>query len=405
MANPNRIRQARELARLTQTQLAEAIGVKQAAIAQFESGTSQPTEITLEAIARELEFPVPFFQKEDPPNFPLGSLLFRKHTTVAAIDRSEVHRIGQLEYELAASLAQKVRIKPAFNLSQINLEQIERSYTPTQFIKEAAIATRSLFGFAPDQPIPNLIRTVEKTGAFVLLLPKHFDKCDAYSHWVSVDGSSMTASNKQPIIVLSNGFPGDRMRFTVAHELGHLILHQNLKWISTDVEDEANTFAQEFLLPEEIMRQQIESPVTLISLARLKLVWGVSIHALIMRAHSLGLITDRRKGVLFSQLSSEGWRKDEPLQLLQERPRVLRQLAEVLYGEPINYQKLAADLNFPPFKVKQIIDIYAPKYLGQQERNLASDITANGKITSFTNRNKNHNDLVTKRSKAWPELD
>src|SRR5713101_4175035 len=101
MINGYRIRQVRELARLTQAELAEAVEITQSTIAQIESGRFLPSDSLIEAIASRLGFPVSFFQREDPPNFPLGSLLFRSHVNIAAVEKAEISRLGQMEFEMS----------------------------------------------------------------------------------------------------------------------------------------------------------------------------------------------------------------------------------------------------------------------------------------------------------------
>src|SRR5713101_2742225 len=101
MINGYHIRQARELVRLTQTELADTVGTVQSSIAQIESGRLQPSEPLIEAIASRLGFPVSFFSREDPPNFPLGSLLFRSHVNMSAVEKAEISRLGQMEFEMS----------------------------------------------------------------------------------------------------------------------------------------------------------------------------------------------------------------------------------------------------------------------------------------------------------------
>jgi Zn-dependent peptidase ImmA (M78 family)/DNA-binding XRE family transcriptional regulator len=354
MINGYRIRQARELARLTQTQLAESVEITQSTIAQIESGRFLPSEALIEAIASRLGFPVSFFEKEDPPNFPLGSLLFRSHVNIAAADRDEVYRLGQLEFEILTALAKRVRNKIVLRLPQLSDEPIG--------IITAAEHTRNALGLSLDVAIPHLVRVVEQSGTIVLMLPAHFATCDAFSLWANVPSSQTAYEVKKPLVVLSGETPGDRLRSSLAHELGHLVLHQAIKGTSRELEEEANRFAAELLLPEVVMRKEITTPVTLTSLSRLKPVWGVSIQMLIRRARDLQIITDRQYKYLFKQVADHGWRTQEPIALKVERPRALRQMAEIAYGapgKPVNYHLLAHDIGMYPHFVKRLVDTYA----------------------------------------------
>ena len=353
MINGYRIRQARELARLTQTELADAVGTVQSTIAQIESGRLNPSESLMEAIASCLGFPVSFFGREDPPNFPLGSLLFRSHVNMAATDRDEAYRLGQLEFELLATLARRVRNKIALRLPQLTDE-------PTDYIMAAQL-TRNALGLSLDVPIPHLVKAVEQSGTFVLTLPAHFETCDAFSLWANVPSSQATFEMKKPLVVLSGETPGDRLRSSLAHELGHLVMHQAIRGTSREMEDEAHKFAAELLLPEVAIREEITTPVTLTSLSRLKPIWGVSIQMLIRRARDLQIITERQYKYLFKQLTELGWRVNEPITLQVEKPRALRQMAEIAYGNPINYQRLAHDVDMYPHFVKRMMGAYATR--------------------------------------------
>ncbi len=357
MVNPNRIRQARELIRLTQAQLAEAVGVTQSTIAHIEAGRSEPSEPNLEAIASHLGFPMAFFHRDDPPNFPSGSLLFRAHAKMNAADRDQAYRYGELEFEATLNLINRVRVKSVLKLPKLADEEFNQSDNPIQY---AAQLTRDALGLAQQVPIPNLTKLIEQSGVIVLALPVSFDSCDAFSQWVSmVDATKGTARARKAFIVVAGNVPGDRLRFSLAHEIGHLVLHQSITGRSKAVEDEATEFASEFMLPEAAIRQQITKPVTLTNLAKLKLKWGVSIQALIVRARDLNIITPRQTTYLFSQINGEKWRKNEPVFIALEKPRALRRLTEVIYGNPINYQKLGLDLGLHPHFVKRLLDVYA----------------------------------------------
>jgi Zn-dependent peptidase ImmA (M78 family) len=169
----------------------------------------------------------------------------------------------------------------------------------------------------------------------------------------------------RPVIVVIAGAPGDRLRFNLAHELGHLVMHQTIRDDLSELEREANLFAAELLMPESALRQEIVPPVTLPTLSALKLRWRVSVQALIRRAYDLEIITVRQYKYLMHQLTERGWRLQEPINLAVpiEKPRALRQIAEIVYGNPINYSKLAADLKLPVKLVSETLGVHAGKIL------------------------------------------
>src|SRR5262249_30147459 len=144
------------------------------------------------------------------------------------------------------------------------------------------------------------------------------------------------------------------------HELAHLVLHGGKSRLEVD-DTEADDFAAEFLMPETSLRQEIKPPVTLASLAALKPRWRVSIQALIVRAKDLGIITDRQYRYLFEQVSAMGWRTNEPISIAVEKPRALRQMAEMKYGDPIDFMSLANDAVIDSSILRELMDDYASK--------------------------------------------
>ena len=111
------------------------------------------------------------------------------------------------------------------------------------------------------------------------------------------------------------------------------------------------------------MRQEIYQPVTLTGLAEMKPRWGVSIQALIRRALDLEMITRRQYKYLFEQLGARGWRMHEPIAVPVEKPRALRQMAELIYGDPIDYERFASDTALTVRFLKRLIEAYADKTL------------------------------------------
>ena len=349
IVNGDRIKQARELRGLTQVELASRTNVSQPAIAQLEqqSGLAfAPSLELLEAIALQLGFPLSFFTQESAPEFPLGSLLYRKKSSLKTIDKNKVRQLARLAYEMAERMASRLKMPP------LTLPAITDNNPII-----AAHLMRSSLGLSPDTPVKNLIHQLEKNGLFVIAIPYTIDEHDSFSLWVS------DQSLPKPVIVLSTGKPGDRQRFNVAHELAHVVMHRAFQGTLKDMETQANQFAAELLMPAETMKQQIIPPVTLSQLAALKPKWGVSIQALTKRAYDLGIITYRQYTYLFQQITERGWRIREPenLDITAEKPRALRKMAEVLYGTPINIGKLASDMQIPVSLAELILSTHAEK--------------------------------------------
>ncbi len=337
-----RLRQARELRGFTQTELAERLGINQSTIAYIENGRLSPSVELVNSISLQTGFPPAFFRQAPTGEFSLGSLLFRSRASTTIKDETTVRRYGQTILELVEFLMSKV--KPI----KLRLPMLDEYDSP----EDAAKLTRAALGLSPDTPIRNLTHTLELAGIVVIALPVAISDIDAFSLWASRPAA-------KPLIVVSDGWPGDRVRFNLAHELGHLVLHQSMAGSLKEVEREANRFAGELLLPDVAAKEELVLPITLSTLAEMKLRWGMSMQSTIMKAHDLRLITDRQKTYLFQQMSSRGWRKQEPAHLAIpiERPRALRQLAEARYGIPINHEQLAADACLPVAFVRDCLAV------------------------------------------------
>jgi Zn-dependent peptidase ImmA (M78 family)/transcriptional regulator with XRE-family HTH domain len=340
MINPARLRQARELHGWTQTALAQQVGVHPSAIAQLETGRIQPSPPVLDALSRATGFPPTFFTRPSGPALPLGSLRFRARAAMTARQRRQAWVYAQTLYELMASMAAQAEL-PAPRLPRLDGDPAG-----------AAAGTRQTLGLPPDQPIGPLIRTLEREGVWVLAIPVALPQRDACSAWAGGDGAT-------PVIVVAATPAGDRRRFSVAHELGHLVLHQVPQGSPHAVEQQADRFAEAFLLPEEAMRQVLVPPITLTTLADLKARWGVSLQALIRRVHTLEIITPSQYQALSAQLGARGWRTQEPIAVPVERPRALRQLAELLYGVPMDYPPLARAIGLDPHFLQDLLEAHA----------------------------------------------
>lgn len=333
-----RVKQARELKSMTQAALAKSVGVSQAAIAQIESGAFLASSDLIHEIARRTGQPIQFFSQEPAPEFPVGSLLFRSHRAMAKGELTTTYRHAQLAYELYMRLRAKLRSIP------VHIPMLPKVDTVM-----AAQETRKALGIRPDVPIPHLLNLLEWNGVIAVVVP-HIHSSEAFSLW----------HRECPIVSLSADRSGDRARLSLAHELGHLVLHADQSRFEVD-DSEADDFAGEFLMPEAAIKQELRSPVTLSSLAALKPRWRVSIQALVVRAKEIDLITDRQYRYLFQQLSSLGMRKNEPVEIVPEQPRALRQMAEMLYGNPIDFRLMAHEMAMDSDDLRSMISYCAGK--------------------------------------------
>jgi Zn-dependent peptidase ImmA (M78 family)/DNA-binding XRE family transcriptional regulator len=340
--NKDRIKQARELAGLTQDGLAQLVKVKQAWIAKIENGRKAPSSELMAAIAHHVRQPLAFFTQDSILELGDGTLLFRAKASISRKQEIEARRHAEIIFEMS------LRLSESFNPLPVSIGPLnDKPATAAQFV-------RKQLGLDDMSPIPHLIRAVEKAGAIVLGVPYLEDR-HAFANWSGQD-------QKVPIIAVAEGTSADRVRFSVGHELGHLVLHKSAFVPSKEVEAEAHEFSAELLAPEKAIRRELlKERITLDRLGELKLRWGMSIQALLRRAFELGVITERQHRYLLQQVGMRGWRTQEPAQydIPLEKPRLLRQLAERIYGEPLDYSRISSDLHIDSEYLRALLGRYA----------------------------------------------
>jgi Zn-dependent peptidase ImmA (M78 family)/transcriptional regulator with XRE-family HTH domain len=334
-----RVKQARELRGFTQTKLAQLLKVTQGRIAQIEGEFRDVADSLIAEIAYHTELPVSYFSKPAENRLSAGSLLFRARTSISKREVTQSLRDAEHVFALAHSMARELDIP-------VSLRTIDGDPG------DAARKTRALLGFSATGPVHGLVRALEGTGVWVLAIPALKGR-DAFCCWAQVEGGEI------PVIVISPGCPGDRLVMNVAHELGHLVMHKHaLGRLSLELEKEAFAFGAEFLMPEAGIRSDLRPPISLTRIASLKPKWGVSIQALVRRAYDLGVISERQYRYLFMQISSKGWRTEEPIPIAPEKPRLLKKMAEVLYGSSLPLERIAADADMLPAEVSRILSLY-----------------------------------------------
>lgn len=342
----DRIKQVRELNGWTQTEVAAQHSVTQPFIAQIENGWTPAPDAFMQAYVFRTGFPLSFF--EHPPaesDLPLGSLLFRARSDMTEREQKALRTHASMAHEALDRMIAGKTIKDV----SVRIPNVPGDP------EHAAVIARSELGLSPDQPVKHVIHTIEAAGVLVIGLPRAFVGGDAFCVWART-----SMGGRRPIVVMSSDRPADRVRLSAAHELGHLVMHNPLP-ASPDVHKEANRFAGAFLMPADAMRQQIKRATTLETFLSIKLEWGISVQAAIVRAHDLELITPRKYRTLFQQLSAKGWRTREPLsnRVPMERPRAFRQIAELLYGKRLDYAKIAQAISYPEPFLKELLEAHA----------------------------------------------
>lgn len=307
-----RLRTARELAGMSRAQLAREAGLTPAAISQFEGGAARPSSETVGILAEILTVPSGFFNEamtESHEGF------FRSLRRTSVIDRRRARAIAHVAHDLAvrASAAQRFHLSdvPALPVSGLEANAAE--------IERAAAQVRSLWG-VPSGPAPNVVDLLEAHGVAVIRLPLGSADVDAFS----------LPFPDHPVVVLgADKNDRARSRFDSAHELAHLVMHGEQIWGVKEVETQAHQFAAAFLMPADDIYDQLPTTVDWSILFELKRHWQVSLAALLMRARTLGRISDSAYLTAIKMASARGWRRVEPVPLGRpEQPtRLLSYLA------------------------------------------------------------------------------
>ncbi|WP_091011988.1 ImmA/IrrE family metallo-endopeptidase [Paenibacillus amylolyticus] len=173
----------------------------------------------------------------------------------------------------------------------------------------------------PNGPIHNVMDILEDAGAVVI----PFDYGGA-----NIDAICLSNPGVPPLIFTNFDRPMDRIRFTLCHELGHIIMHRKPPTEDVDIEEQADRFSSEFLMPKKEISHYL-SGVNIQKLAALKPYWKVSMNALLKRAVDLNKITERQSRYLWTQMGKSGYRVKEPaeLDLPYEKPSMLEEIIQV----------------------------------------------------------------------------
>ena len=310
------IRIARTAVGFSQLELSRQAGVTQAALSRYENDLRRPDPETLERLARALGV--------------TGGLLER-----AALMRNGLALDAHARRRASASVRVWQKAEARLNILRVQMHRLldmidldvpnvlsrldPLDYTP----EEAARLMRAQWGMTMG-PVRGVTGWMESAGCVVLEWDFGTPRIDAVSQWV----------DEYPVVMVNSVLPTDRKRLTLAHELGHLVIHGEPVHMSSDaeVEREAMEYAAEFLMPAHVIRPDLRN-LSLGKLSDLKRFWMVSMAALVERARNLRTITDAKRISLYKALSARGWRKREPLseQLPPEQPSIPALIVEELY--------------------------------------------------------------------------
>lgn len=298
----------REAKGWTQTDLATKSGMAQGSVSKIERGRLSLDHDGLTRIAAALEVPPALLCAGEAPLALEATCLHhrRRSSRMAVTTVKKIEGLTQLVGLSTQRLADELENEATLPLQR---KPVGPDVTP----QDIAAKLRADWG-VPPEPVKNLTELLERAGVTVVVRHLGSDAQDAVSGWPPGSG---------PVVLINAGLPPDRFRFTLAHELGHLLMHA---MPDEAQEEQANAFAAEFLTPAELIRPELEG-LTLRQfgrLAELKAKWKVSIAALIQRAVQLDCISPAQFKSFRIRLNQYGWSRREPGDLVPETPTRLR---------------------------------------------------------------------------------
>ncbi|AYV57708.1 ImmA/IrrE family metallo-endopeptidase [Leptospira kmetyi] len=335
--NPQLLQIARESRLLTQKELANEINITQGYLSKIESGVQLPDSILIDNFSKTLKYPKEFFfvqtrKKDAHLDF------YRKQRTIST---------KQIDYLKAHINLYRIQLENLLSSINFNVDKIpEYEVDITNGPEIIAKSLRKFWNIASG-PIQNLSELLEEHG-FVIIHTFIEDT-------IKFSGCSFFTRSHHPIIIINGTMPGDRIRFTIAHELGHLLMHKDdIYTQNRDIEKEANIFASELLMPSREIKEQLIG-IDLNKLIRIKHYWKTSIASLLEKAKSLNTITIDQYKYLRIKLNREGFAKKEPVEIPIEEIGLISEILELYKSE----------LGYSDKEISNLLYLYPEEYISK----------------------------------------
>ena len=288
----------------------------------------------MQSLAKVMRLPPAFFYQTEKA-FGLPHFHYRKRAKLGAKPLAQIEAVVNIRYQHVTKLLRSYEMEPLRPIPQVDLDA--RGTTPEKVAEQMRE-----YWMVGRGPIPNLVELIESAGGIVILCKFGTDL---------LDGVSFRSEGAPPLFFMNKDVSGDRFRFSLAHELGHMVLH-TVPDDDQKMEDEAHRFAASLLMPAKDIKPYLNMP-KIGTLGRVKAFWKVSIKSLIKRASDLRLITPSQYKSLVVQYN-KSFSIEEPLPIEVEQPMRLRQIVRH-HIENLDYstQDLAKFLCLLPADVEQ----------------------------------------------------
>lgn len=313
---------------LTQEQLAVKAGVTQAALSRYENGLREPDQQALARVAEALGVTADFLSHAGRARAGMAvDVHMRRRATAPPGVWRQLEALLNVYRWHVSHLFEEVSMRADHRVPTFDPLEVDPA--------DAARIVRAQWRM-PVGPVRSFVRWLEAAGCVLILEDFGTSRVDGLSQWV----------DDHPVILYNDISATDRVRLTLAHELGHLVLHSNIEG-SEDLEAEANAFAAEFLMPADIIRPSLKN-LKISRLIDLKREWGVSMQALVERAYGLDLLGPSQRTSLYKMFSAKGWRVREPgsADLSPERPELPQEIARALLTRGLTSEEVAEIAGF-----------------------------------------------------------
>ena len=309
--NPRMLVLAREAQGLTQEELARGAGLAQSSICKAEKGGRLLPDSDLPQAARVLRVtPQMLCWTDKVYGFGSASFFHRKQQSLPQRTLRKIQaRVNLLRMRIVR-LASGIAVETPLSIPTMDIDEIGSA-------DEIARRLRAAWRL-PMGPLMALVSTVEAAGGTVVRREFETHRINAISVWNPDHG---------PLFVLNKNLAPERQRFVLAHELGHMIMHEG-EPPRDNAEREADEFAEELLMPaaevcSDLLGIDVRNAMTL------KPYWRVPMQALILRAEHLEIITHARSRSLHAYMNKAGYLACEPMPLAREEPQVLREMVNI----------------------------------------------------------------------------
>lgn len=332
-----RLQRARKAAGISLRDLGTTLGLSHAAIKKYEDGAATPTSDALIKLARALNVRTEYFFR--PVNVVLEGVEYRKRSSLPQ------KRLAAITHEILDQIERRLELENLFPSPPVKAFSIPDGLMPQienfDDIEELVNQVRAAWDLGLD-PIPDLIDVLETQGIRVFMIDGDTES--------KFDGLAAHVG-KMPIVVVDHNWPGDRQRFTLAHELGHLLLEGRL---AEDLNEEkaCDRFAGAFLFPKQSVIQELgahRNAIEVKELGLLKEEFGLSMAGILYRALNLGIISQAYRDNQSRFFGMKGWNRKEPGSVYPgEKAHIFEQLIfHALAEDYIGESKAAELLNLP----------------------------------------------------------